>query len=36
MQIYNYMLVTNYVARVYSVAAVPYLLFVLHVVLYRP
>jgi hypothetical protein len=34
--IYNYILETNHVSRIYSVAAVFYLQFVLHVMLFRP
>jgi len=34
--IYNYILETNHVSRVYSVTAVLYLQFVLHVMLFRP
>ena len=34
--IYNYISETNHVSRVYSVAAVLYLQFVLHVTLFRP
>ena len=34
--IYNYIPETNHVSRVYSVAAVLYLQFVLHVMLHRP
>ena len=34
--IYNYMLETNHVSRVYSVTAVLYLQFVVHVMLFRP
>jgi hypothetical protein len=34
--IYNYIPETNHVSRVYSVAAVLYLQFVLHVMLFRP
>jgi hypothetical protein len=34
--IYNYIPETNQVSRVYSVAAVLYLHFVLHVMLFRP
>jgi len=34
--IYNYVPETNHVSRVYSVAAVLYLQFVLHVMLFRP
>jgi len=34
--IYNYMPETNHVARVYSVAAVLYLQFVVHVMLFCP
>jgi len=34
--IYNYILETNHVSRVYSVAAVLYLQFVLHVMLFHP
>jgi hypothetical protein len=34
--IYNYIPETNHVSRVYSVAAVMYLQFVLHVMLFRP
>jgi len=34
--IYNYILHTNHVSRVYSVAALLYLQFVVHVMLFRP
>jgi hypothetical protein len=34
--IYNYILETNHVSRVYSVADVLYLQFVLHAILFRP
>ena len=34
--IYNYIPETNHVSRVYSVAAILYLQFVLHVMLFRP
>jgi len=34
--IYNYIPETNHVSMVYSVAAVLYLQFVLHVMLFRP
>ena len=34
--IYNYISETNHVSRVYSIAAVLYLQFVLHVMLFRP
>ena len=34
--IYKYILETNHVSRVYSVAVVLYLQFVLHVMLFRP
>ena len=34
--IYNYILETNHVCRAYNVAAVLYLQFVLHVMLFRP
>ena len=34
--IYKYIAETNHVSRVYSVAAVLYLQFVLHVMLFRP
>jgi hypothetical protein len=34
--VYNYIPETNHVTTLYSVAAVPYLHFVLHVMLYRP
>jgi len=33
--IYNYMPETNHISRVYSVAAILYLQFVLHVILFR-